>query len=1068
MAARASRLALALTATMIAVASCQGDRPTVSLEEAKRITVQIERRGFAAPPRNIADITAVLDQQKPDPARAAANRRAADAKPPPGMNGAELSRFYFARGLAAAELGRANQRVADLRKAAQLGREAKVSIDRTMQNLAIAEQQIGNGLSSLHALQEWTTEIPSAIYGEQMLNTSQLASAYSRLGDFESASKYLRSAKNQLAQAPSETRKAWPVFAEDWTATVEAAEATILAARGQYSEAEAVERDAIANREKSVAKYEEMQAVTLSPFPREGLEDARDFLALNLGRILTAQGRLLEAEIEVRRVLLSLLRRRGRDAPETAGAVVALAQIIEAEGRYPEAERLGGAAVAIYENLGAGEGSWSLAEARILLAETQGAQGRWDEALGTFRKVDLQLADDPAGREKFVRSNLVLADVYINLRQPGEAVMILRRVVERSEHIFGENSEATAEARGLLAAALAEAGQLGAAFAEFNAAVPILLHPSRDVAEGVESSAARDRRYHTILEAYIGGLADAQGAQTVARIGDVAAVSFPIADAIRGRSVQRALAASSARAAASDPALAALVRQEQDAQKQIAALQSVLTSALAAPFDQQDREGLVALRGEIDMLRSARAALREDIERKFPGYANLIDPRPATIAQVRAALRPGEALIATYVGQNRSFVWAVPATGDAAFSAVPMDRGAVGSAVAALRRSLDPQAATLGDIPPFDVGIAYALYSAFLLPVEAGLRDAKSLLIVPHGALGQLPFAVLVTEAAPPPRDRQGQAPFASYKGVKFLARSAAITQLPSVTAFASLRALPSAVGNRQPFVGFGDPWFNRAEADEAMREAAVALPPAATASQTLLATRGVKLVRRSAPATQAINSAGLAQLPRLPETAEEVRQVALALGADPARDVFTGREANERRVRTMDLSNRKVVMFATHGLVPGDLNGLTQPALALTDPGIAAVDGDGLLTLDKVLALKLNADWVVLSACNTAASDGAGAEAVSGLGQAFFYAGTRAILVSNWPVETNSARTLTTDLFRRQAREASLPRAEALRQAEMALIDGPGSVDPVSGSTRFSYAHPLFWAPFSLVGDGG
>jgi CHAT domain-containing protein len=110
----------------------------------------------------------------------------------------------------------------------------------------------------------------------------------------------------------------------------------------------------------------------------------------------------------------------------------------------------------------------------------------------------------------------------------------------------------------------------------------------------------------------------------------------------------------------------------------------------------------------------------------------------------------------------------------------------------------------------------------------------------------------------------------------------------------------------------------------------------------------------------------------------------------------------------------------------------------------------------------------VVLSACNTAAGDGAGAEAVSGLGRAFFYAGARALLVSNWPVETTSARALTTGLFKRQADDPSLSRAEALRQAELTLIDGDGLVDPATGNAVFSYAHPIFWAPFSLVGDGG
>jgi len=134
--------------------------------------------------------------------------------------------------------------------------------------------------------------------------------------------------------------------------------------------------------------------------------------------------------------------------------------------------------------------------------------------------------------------------------------------------------------------------------------------------------------------------------------------------------------------------------------------------------------------------------------------------------------------------------------------------------------------------------------------------------------------------------------------------------------------------------------------------------------------------------------------------------------------------------VKTVELDRFRVVAFATHGLLPGDLNGLTQPALALTAPSIAGVDGDGVLTMGEILGLKLDADWVVLSACNTGAGAGAGAEAASGLGRAFFYAGTRALLVTNWSVHSASARDLVTDLFRRQRKDARITRAEALRQA--------------------------------------
>jgi CHAT domain-containing protein len=172
--------------------------------------------------------------------------------------------------------------------------------------------------------------------------------------------------------------------------------------------------------------------------------------------------------------------------------------------------------------------------------------------------------------------------------------------------------------------------------------------------------------------------------------------------------------------------------------------------------------------------------------------------------------------------------------------------------------------------------------------------------------------------------------------------------------------------------------------------------------------------------------------------------------------------------VKSLDLAGYRVIAFATHGLVPGELDGLTQPALALSAPAVAKAEGDELLTMEKILALHLNADWVVLSACNTASGNGAGSEAVSGLGRAFFYAGARALLVSNWPVETTSAKGLTTELFRRQQSDPALTRARALQQTINWLMDGQGFIDPRSGREAFTYAHPLFWAPFALVGDGG
>jgi CHAT domain-containing protein len=335
--------------------------------------------------------------------------------------------------------------------------------------------------------------------------------------------------------------------------------------------------------------------------------------------------------------------------------------------------------------------------------------------------------------------------------------------------------------------------------------------------------------------------------------------------------------------------------------------------------------------------------------------------------------------------------------------------------------------------------------------------------VVAHDALGALPLAVL--PSAPAALGSETEPMFSRYRSAPWLARSHAITVLPSVSSLVAQRALPAGDPTRRAFAGFADPWFSEAQASEAVAEAQQTT--AALTSRGLLATRGLPVTLRSLPQMAAFDSAELEKLPRLPDTREEVRSIALAMNADLTRDLFTGKDANEGQIKTMELSGYKVLAFATHGLVPGDLNGLTQPALALSAPDVAGVDGDGLLTMGEILGLKLDADWVVLSACNTAAAEGAGAEAISGLGRAFFYAGARALLVSNWPVETTSARLLTTDIFRRQVEDSNLTRAQALRGAMLGLMDGPGYMDG-DGRTVFSYAHPIFWAPFTLVGDGG
>jgi CHAT domain-containing protein len=181
-------------------------------------------------------------------------------------------------------------------------------------------------------------------------------------------------------------------------------------------------------------------------------------------------------------------------------------------------------------------------------------------------------------------------------------------------------------------------------------------------------------------------------------------------------------------------------------------------------------------------------------------------------------------------------------------------------------------------------------------------------------------------------------------------------------------------------------------------------------------------------------------------------------LNADPAKDIIVGPDATRESVlkasEAGELKERSVVVFATHGLIPGDLPSLTQPALAMS--GAADASRSPLLTLDDVLSLKLNADWVVLSACNTAAADGKAQEALSGLARGFFYAGSRSLLVTHWSVESESATLLTTRTFQAYREGHGLTRGQALNRAMLSVMN------------EKKFSHPAFWAPYVLVGEGG
>ena len=1091
----------------------------MTVEEARKLTTADKTPSYATPPHTIDDITNVLNQHKPDPAKIEALKKTADASTPSNLSGFAKAVFLAERGRAARELGRNRQRLADFRAAyeiakpyamkrgsvsvfdfptpsnpngspafqayiiaknqAQGGRgqlppgktllqfmptspeearsrlRERVSDEsqqavRIMSELVSAELDSGNFKTATAIYEEVRPALLTVYLGPVLQGDIRSVAVKLRAGDVEAAKRAVQRAQQIYNAYRQQPAWAWPHF-NSMSSAVEQGLGEVALATGHLGEAETNFRNAIRLREASI---KDLPRWVAHPPPVSSVEAGIARLRLLLAQTLLRQNKLIESEVETRRALLDNLRLAGNEGPSTANTVLILADILQAEGRYRDAQRLAEAALEIYVLAGVDPAVHADALQRIAVGEA--SQGHWDAAMATYDKLKAAVANDEIARKRYTDGNLDLAIALVRAGQATIAIPIFENVIKNRTAQGGNNEYAIAEVQGFLGAALAAAGRSEEAFRTLHDAVAVLLAAS-DASAKEEGAIDEGNRRQLIIDSYFNLLIRVRGTELEKQLKiDATDEAFRMADVAHAKSVQSAIAASSARTASHDAALIELIRQAQDSDQRITAVTDLLKNTLSASADQQDPKVIQSLRKDLEQLREARKTLRKEIERRFPQYDQLINPKPAGIAEARAKLDDGEALIVTYFSGGRGHVWAMTKQGEVAFAAMTLPESEIVTLVGHLYGAVNSDALLVSEIPPFDVAASHKLYAAVMEPVGGGWKGAGNLIVVPDGALARLPFSLLVTSAIAQPEETADKLRFASYRDVPFLIRDVTVTQVPSMASFVSLRSIAAGSQNRKPFIGFADPWFNLAQAEQAKGQQ----PPV----QVAAAASSIEV--RAAPKTAAMPSAEFSQLPRLPDTAEEVRQIARTLGADPVADVFLGENANEKTVRSMRLDDRRVVMFATHGLVPGEVDGLSQPALALSAPDVAGVDGDGLLTVEKILGLKLDADWVVLSACNTAAGEGGGAEAVSGLGRAFFYAGARALLVTHWPVETTSARALTTDLFRRQAAAPQLGRASALREAMLDMI-GKGERVEDNGSASFAYAHPMFWAPFALVGDG-
>jgi CHAT domain-containing protein len=200
----------------------------------------------------------------------------------------------------------------------------------------------------------------------------------------------------------------------------------------------------------------------------------------------------------------------------------------------------------------------------------------------------------------------------------------------------------------------------------------------------------------------------------------------------------------------------------------------------------------------------------------------------------------------------------------------------------------------------------------------------------------------------------------------------------------------------------------------------------------------------------------GARSLAALPGTKSEINEIAKALNTKQV-TLLSGAESTEAEFRRLKIDDVDIFAFATHAVMADEFEGLDEPALVFNRASVSeGTENDGLLTSSEITKLSLNADWVILSACNTAAANEAGAASFEGLTRAFLYAGADSLLVSHWPVRDDAAAFLTVNTVRYS--QGGLSKAEALQKAIMDIRknkDIPNS------------EHPAIWAPFVLIGNG-
>jgi CHAT domain-containing protein/Flp pilus assembly protein TadD len=764
----------------------------------------------------------------------------------------------------------------------------------------------------------------------------------------------------------------------------------------------------------------------------------------NLAELYRTQGRYADAEPLYQRSLVIRESSLGRDHPAVATALNNLAGLYQAQGRYADAEPLFQRALTIRENV-LGSDHPAAGESLSNLATLYADQGRYADAEPLHWR-SLAIREKALGPDHpaVALSLNNLAALYTDQGRYADAEPLFQRALAINEKAFGRDHPDVANSLNNLAFLYKSQGRYADAEPLDQRSLAIrekaLGRDHPDVAQSLNNLAylyLQQARYADALPIIRRTVAQGTANKIVALPVFFASQTQKLIDAAQALTdsyevVQRASSSAAANAvsklaarfATGSGELAQLVRRDQDLTAEAETLDKAVVAFFSQPPAQRSAQAEDEIRGRIEAVKAEREKLSQIFDQRFPDYVALSRPQPVSLQETQALLANDEALLVFDFG-TKSYAWIITST-DANWTELKISASELDTQVKNLRGWLtDPR-------QRFDPGLAYKIYQATFGTFSEKIASKKRLTIVTNGALTSLPPGLLIT------KDPSGK----SLREMDWFIRSHAITVLPSVASLNVLRGSSQTSGARKPMIAFADPVFSKAARAFAQQQAAL------------------ESITNFYRGTQVDVAMIGEHLPQLPGTRREVKEIAAELKA-PSEDLRLGLDATETAVKQAKLDQYRIVYFATHGLVSGYLEQFAkskaEPALALSIPEKPTEEDDGLLTASEIAQLKLDADWAVLSACNTAAEEKPVAEALSGLARAFFYAGARSLMVSHWSVSDEATARLMVGTFRASARDPKLSHAEALRQSILAMIDAAKSDDE---------ANPRLWAPFVVVGE--